>query len=114
MLCKDKLANLDFKSKKIMQNTFFFPFPLFLFFYFFYFFFYFFFFLERITKTTYHEMHECYAMKILKKSKKTKQKQQRGMVAKNRMMKHKDHVRKTKLDRAFCIQNILDWSYYSY
>ena len=26
MLCKNKLANLDFKSKKIMQNTFCFPF----------------------------------------------------------------------------------------
>ena len=25
MLCKNKLANLDFKSKKIMQNTFCFP-----------------------------------------------------------------------------------------
>ena len=30
------------------------------------------------------------------------------MVTKNRTMKHKDHVRKTQLDRAFCIQNILD------
>ena len=51
-------------------------------------------------------MHECYAMQILKKTKRTKQ--QRGMVTKNRMMKYKDHVRKTQLDRAFCIQNFLD------
>ena len=49
-------------------------------------------------------------MQILKKKKqnKTKQQQQRGMVTKNRAMKHKDHVRKTQLDRAFCIQNFLD------
>ena len=46
-------------------------------------------------------MHECYAMQIQKKrkkKKKKKQKQQRGMVTKNREMKHKDHVRKTQLD----------------
>ena len=30
------------------------------------------------------------------------------MVTKNREMKYKDHVRKTQLDRAFCIQNFLD------
>ena len=54
-------------------------------------------------------MHECYAMQILKKKKKErKQKQQRGMITKNRMKKHKNHVRKTQLDRAFCIQNFLD------
>ena len=29
------------------------------------------------------------------------------MVTKNIEMKHKDHVRKTKLDWAFCIQNLL-------
>ena len=40
--------------------------------------------------------------------KKRKQKQQRRMVIKNREMKHKDHVRKTQLVRAFCIQNFLD------
>ena len=51
-------------------------------------------------------MHEYYVMQILKKTKRTKQ--QRGMVTKNRMMKYKDHVRKTQLDRAFCIQNFLD------
>ena len=50
-------------------------------------------------------MHECYAMQILK-TKKTKQ--ERKMVTKNREMKHKDHVRKTQLDRAFCIQKFLD------
>ena len=49
-----------------------------------------------------------------KKQKKQKQKkkqnkeEQRGMVIKNRTMKHKDHVRKTQLDRVFCIQNFLD------
>ena len=51
-------------------------------------------------------MHECCVMQILKKTKRTKQ--QRGMVTKNRMMKYKDYVRKTQLDRAFCIQNFLD------
>ena len=42
------------------------------------------------------------------KKKKKKQKQQIRMVTKNREMKHKDQVRKTQLDRAFCIQNFLD------
>ena len=51
-------------------------------------------------------MHECYAMQILKKTKNAKQ--QKGMVTKNREMKYKDYVRKTQLDRAFCIQNFLD------
>ena len=51
-------------------------------------------------------MHECYAMQILEKQR--KQKQQRTMVIKSRAMKHKDHVKKTQLDRAFCIQNLLD------
>ena len=40
--------------------------------------------------------------------KQRKQKQHRGMVTKNREMKYKDHVRKTQLDQAFCIQNFLD------
>ena len=54
-------------------------------------------------------MHECYAMQILetktkkknKKKKKTKNKKQkqkqkqRTMVTRGRVMKHKDHVRKT-------------------
>ena len=48
-------------------------------------------------------MHECYAMQILKK-----QKQQRGMVTKNKEMKHKGYVKKTQLDRSFCIQKFLD------
>ena len=48
-------------------------------------------------------MHECYAMQILKTKK-----QQRRMVTKSIEMKHKDHVRKTQLDWAFCIQNFLD------
>ena len=30
------------------------------------------------------------------------------MVTKGKSMKHKDHVRKTQLDRVFCIQNLLD------
>ena len=51
-------------------------------------------------------MHECYAMQILEKQR--EQKQQRRMVTKSRAMKHKDHVRKIQLDRAFCIQNFLD------
>ena len=29
-------------------------------------------------------------------------------VTKSRAMKHNDHVRKTQLDRAFCIPNFLD------
>ena len=61
-------------------------------------------------------MHECYAIEILEenqkkikiKNKKQQQQQHRGMITKNREMKHKDHVRKTQLDRAFCIQNFLD------
>ena len=39
---------------------------------------------------------------------KKKQRQQRRKATNNRMMKHKDHVRKTQLNRAFCIQNVLD------
>ena len=50
-------------------------------------------------------MHECYAMQILEKK---KQQKQRTMVTKGRAMKYKDHVRKTQLDRVFCIQNLLD------
>ena len=52
-------------------------------------------------------MHECYAMQILVKQRKQK-KQQRAKVTKSKAMKHKDHVIKTQLDRAFCIQNFLD------
>ena len=46
-------------------------------------------------------MHECYAMQILEIKEKK-------MVTKNREKKHKDHVKKTQLDRTFCIQNFLD------
>ena len=52
-------------------------------------------------------MHECNAMHILE-TKNKKNKKQRTMVTKSRAMKHKDHVRKTHLDWAFCIQNFLD------
>ena len=41
-----------------------------------------------------------------KKKKKTKN--QKTMVRKGKVMKHKDHVRKTQLDRVLCIQNLLD------
>ena len=51
-------------------------------------------------------MHECYAMQILEKQR--KQEQQKKMVTKSRAMKHKDHVRKTQLNWAFCIQKFLD------
>ena len=50
-------------------------------------------------------MHECYAMQILEKKKKKKK---RTMVTKGKTIKHKNHVRKTQLDRVFCIQNLLD------
>ena len=53
-------------------------------------------------------MHECYAMQILEIKRKTKK--QRTMVTKEKAMKHKNHVRKTQLDRVFCIQNLLDAS----
>ena len=43
-----------------------------------------------------------------RKKNKEKKKQQRGMVTNNIAMKHKDHVKKTQLDWAFYIQNILD------
>ena len=54
-------------------------------------------------------MHECHAMQILE-TKRKKTKNQRTMVTKGKAMKHKDHVRKTQLDRLFCIQNLLDAS----
>ena len=52
-------------------------------------------------------MHECYAMQILEITKK-KYKNQRTNVTKGKSIKHNDHVRKTQLDRVFCIQNLLD------
>ena len=45
---------------------------------------------------------------MLCKSWKQKKENQRTMVTKDRVMKHKDHVRKTQLGRVFCIQNLLD------
>ena len=51
-------------------------------------------------------MHQCYAMQILE-TKKYIYKNQRTNVTKGKSMKHKDHVRKTQLDRVFCIQNLL-------
>ena len=51
-------------------------------------------------------MHECYVVQILETNRKTKN--QRTMVTKGKAMKHKDHVKKTQLDRVFCIQNLLD------
>ena len=54
-------------------------------------------------------MHKCNAMQILETKKaKKKKKKKNAMVIKSRAMKHKDHVRKTHLDWAFCIQNFLD------
>ena len=51
-------------------------------------------------------MHECYAMQVLET--KRKQKPTETKVTKSRAMKYKDHVRKTQLNSAFCIQNFLD------
>ena len=58
MLCKDNRPTLITNPRHIIQNTFFFPFYLFI--------------LKGIAKSTYHEMYECYAMQILKAQKKTK------------------------------------------
>ena len=44
----------------------------------------------------------------IKTKNKKKNKKQRTMVTKGKVMKHKDHVKKTQLDRVFCIQNLLD------
>ena len=52
-------------------------------------------------------MYECYAMQILETERKNT-KNQRTMVTKGKAMKHKDHVRKTQLNRVFCIKNLLD------
>ena len=51
-------------------------------------------------------MHECYAMQILKNKENKNNKEE--WLQRIKKMKHKDHVRKTQLDRAFCIQNFLD------
>ena len=102
MLCKDNMVSFDYKSKKNNTKH---IFPSFLPF-----------FKKRkkkekekkkgVTKTTYHEIHECYAMQFL--IAKRKQINKRWMVIKSIEMKHKDHVRRTQLDWAFCIQNFLD------
>ena len=42
------------------------------------------------------------------RDKKKKNKNQRTMVTKGKVMKYKDHVKKTQLDRVFCIQTLLD------
>ena len=47
-------------------------------------------------------MHECTNPRDRKKKK------QRTMVTKGKTMKYKDYVKKTQLDRVFCIQNLLD------
>ena len=52
-------------------------------------------------------MHECYAMQILE-AKKTKETKNKSNGHKSRAKKHKDHVKKTHLDLALCIQNFLD------
>ena len=51
-------------------------------------------------------MHECKAMQILKPKENKNIKEKK--VTKDFEMKHKDHVRKTQLDCAFCIHNLLD------
>ena len=43
-----------------------------------------------------------------KKKKKKRKKEKRTMVTKGKAMKHKNYIRKTQLDRVFCIQNLLD------
>ena len=62
MLCKDNMANLDYKSN-IYNTKHIFPS---------------FFFFKGIIKITSHEMHECYAMQILKSQKKIKQQKKNG------------------------------------
>ena len=66
MLCKDNMANLDFKSKKNNAKQIFPSFSSSFFFFFLIF--------EKNNKTPYREMHECYGMKILKKKRNKKKK----------------------------------------
>ena len=56
MLCKNKLTNLDFKSKKNNAKHILLPFS---------FFYLFFNFKKKKQKQSQNEMHECYAMQIL-------------------------------------------------
>ena len=93
MSCENKLTNLIFKSKEKSAKTQFASF-------------FFLFFKLKNRKNTKNEMYECYAMQILKTRR--KHKNQRTMVTKGIAKKHKDYVRKTQLDRVFCIQNLLD------
>ena len=65
MLCKDNIANLDYKSKIYNTKTLFSFLLLF-------------FILKGIAKTTYNEMHECYAMQILEKQRETKTTKKNG------------------------------------
>ena len=54
-------------------------------------------------------MHECNAMQLLEtREKKYKNQRTKNNGHKGKIMKHKDHVRKTQLVWAFCIQNFLD------
>ena len=62
MLFKDKLANLDFKSKTNNAKHILLPFSSFIYLFLF----------KELTKTTQNEMHECYAMQILEKNKENK------------------------------------------
>ena len=64
MLCKDNMANLNYKSKNNNTKH---IFPSFFFLYLF----------LKGNKITYHEMHECYAIQILE-SKKTKHQKEKG------------------------------------
>ena len=51
---------------------------------------------------------KCMNVMLCKSWKQKKKQNQRTMVTKDRVMKHKDHVRKTQLGRVFCIQKLLD------
>ena len=49
-------------------------------------------------------MHECYTMQILE----TKKNMKSRKWSQDFEMKHIDHVRKTQLNKAFCIHKLLD------
>ena len=85
MLCVNKLINLVFNAKKIMQNTFCFPF-------------FCFFIKKKITKQPKMKCMNVMQCKSLRQTKQKKKKKQRAMVTKSRAMKQKDHVKKTQLD----------------
>ena len=50
----------------------------------------------------------CNANPRKKKNKESKNNKEEWYIIKNTVMKHKDHVRKTQLDRTFCIQNFIN------